>query len=149
MGWRVLFVCTGNSARSQMAEGLLRQLAGSRFEAFSAGVEPTRLNPLAVRVMGEIGIDISSQRSKHLSEFLGESFASVITVCDSASESCPVFPGANDRRHWSFGDPAVATGTEEERLAVFRRVRDAIRGRIEEFIRESVNSESHAATARR
>ena len=146
---RVLFLCTGNSARSQMAEGLLRQLARERFEAFSAGVEPTRLNPLAVRVMGEIGIDISGQRSKGAKEFLGESFAFVITVCDSAKESCPVFPVAGDRRHWSFEDPAAAEGTEEERLAVFRRVRDALRSRIEAFVRESATPEEHATAPRR
>jgi arsenate reductase (thioredoxin) len=143
---RVLFLCTGNSARSQMAEGILRRVAGERFEAFSAGVEPAGLNPLAVRVMGEIGIDISHRRSKHAREFLGESFPYVITVCDSANERCPVFPGVSERLHWGFEDPAAAMGTEEQRLAVFRGVRDAIRKRVEEFVRGSVDTKHLATT---
>lgn len=131
---KVLFLCTGNSARSQMAEGLLRQMAGDRFEVFSAGTEPAGLNPLAVRAMSEIGIDISPQRSKSAKEFLGQGFPYVITVCDQANERCPLFPGAIYRLHWSFQDPATAKGSEEERLAVFRRVRDQIRGRLEVFL---------------
>jgi arsenate reductase len=129
---RVLFLCTHNSARSQMAEGLLRHLAGDRFEAYSAGTEATHVRPLAVRAMDEIGIDISGQESKTLNRYLGEPFDYVITVCDEANEACPFFPGAKNRLHWSFEDPAQATGSEEERLAVFRRVRDEIRERIEQ-----------------
>jgi arsenate reductase len=129
---RVLFLCTHNSARSQMAEGLLRDLAGDRFEAMSAGTEATRVRPLAVRVMEEIGVDISHQESKTLDRYLGEPFAYVITVCDDANEACPFFPGAANRLHWSFEDPSKAEGTEDERLAVFRSVRDRIRERIED-----------------
>jgi arsenate reductase (thioredoxin) len=128
---RVLFLCTHNSARSQMAEGLLRHLGGGRFEAFSAGTERTHVRPLAVRVMAEIGIDISHQESKTLDQFLGESFDAVITVCDQANESCPTFFGAKRRLHWSFPDPSQATGSEAEQLAVYRAVRDAIRARIQ------------------
>jgi arsenate reductase len=129
---RVLFLCTHNSARSQMAEGLLRQLAGDRFEAMSAGTEATRVRPLAIRAMEEIGIDISSQESKTLDRYLQESFDYVITVCDDANEACPFFPGARSRLHWSFEDPSRVEGSEEERLAVFRSVRDRIRERIED-----------------
>jgi arsenate reductase len=129
---RVLFLCTHNSARSQMAEGLLRDLAGDRFEAMSAGTEAARVRPLALRVMEEIGVDISHQESKTLDRYLGEPFAYVITVCDDANEACPFFPGAANRLHWSFEDPSKAEGTEEERLAVFRSVRDRIRERIED-----------------
>jgi arsenate reductase len=129
---RVLFLCTHNSARSQMAEGLLRHLAGERFEVMSAGTEATHLRPLAIRAMDEIGIDISRQESKTLDRYVGESFDYVITVCDEANEACPFFPGAKNRLHWSLEDPAQATGSEEERLAVFRRVRDELRERIEQ-----------------
>jgi arsenate reductase len=126
---RVLFLCVHNSARSQMAEGLLRTIAGYRFEAFSAGAEATDIRPLAIRAMAEVGIDISGQRSKTVSEFQGQAFDWVVTVCDDAKEACPYFPG--DRQlHWSFDDPSAAEGTEEERLAVFRRVRDEIATRI-------------------
>ncbi|MDP9374298.1 MAG: arsenate reductase ArsC [Chloroflexota bacterium] len=128
---RVLFLCTHNSARSQMAEGLLRHFGGDRFEAFSAGTEATRVRPLAIRVMAELGVDITAQESKTLERYLREPFDEVITVCDAANGSCPVFPGAAKRRHWSFDDPSKAAGTEEEQLAVYRRVRDQIRGRIE------------------
>ncbi len=128
---KVLFLCTHNSARSQMAEGLLRHLAGDRFEASSAGTEATHVRPPAVRAMGEIGIDISAQESKKLQRYLGESFDYVITVCDEANEACPVFPGARRRLHWSFEDPSRAAGSEEERLEVFHSVRDRIRERIE------------------
>lgn len=128
---RALFLCTHNSARSQMAEGLLRHLAGDRFEVASAGTEATHVRPLAIAAMSELGIDISSQESKTLDRYLGESFAYVITVCDQAAETCPVFPGAQQRLHWSFPDPSKATGTEAEQLAVYRQVRDAIRQRIE------------------
>ena len=129
---RVLFLCTHNSARSQMAEGLLRHLAGDRFEAHSAGTEATHVRPLAVRAMEEVGVDISGQRSKTLDGYLGETLDYVVTVCNDANEACPVFPGARRRLHWSFEDPSAATGTEEERLAVFRSVRDRIGARIEE-----------------
>lgn len=128
---RVLFLCTHNSARSQMAEGLLRHLAGDRFQAHSAGTEATHVRPLAIRAMAELGIDISHQESKTLDRYLGESFDVLITVCDQANESCPVFPGAKERLHWSFPDPSKASGTEDEQLAVYREVRDAIRARIE------------------
>jgi arsenate reductase (thioredoxin) len=129
---KVLFLCTHNSARSQMAEGLLRHLAGDRFEVMSAGTEATHVRPLAVRAMDELGIDISGQESKTLQRYLGETFDYVITVCDDANEACPVFPGARRRLHWSFEDPAQATGSEEERRRVFQSVRDQIRERMEE-----------------
>ena len=128
---RVLFLCTHNSARSQMAEGLLRHFGGDRFEVHSAGTEATHVRPLAVAAMAEIGVDVSAQESKTLERYLGESFESIVTVCDAANEACPVFPGAKNRLHWSFEDPSRAVGSEEERLAVFRRVRDEIKARIE------------------
>src|SRR4028119_2116620 len=128
---KVLFLCTHNSARSQMAEGLLRHLAGDRFEVMSAGTEATQVRPLAVRAMNELGIDISGQESKTMERFLGDTFDYVITVCDDANEACPIFPGAKRRLHWSFEDPAQARGSEEERLWVFQSVRDEIKERIE------------------
>ncbi len=128
---RVLFLCTHNSARSQMAEGLLRHLAGERFEAHSAGTEATRVRPLAVRAMAELGADVSGQESKTLDRYLNEPFDYVVTVCDDANEACPVFPGAKQRLHWSLPDPSKATGAESERLEVFRSVRDEIQARIE------------------
>jgi len=128
---RVLFICTHNSARSQMAEGLLRQLGGERFEVFSAGTEATQVRPLAIKAMTELGVDISQQFSKTLDRYLSEPFDEVITVCDTAAEACPVFPGAARRRHWSFEDPSKATGNEAEQLEVYRKVRDEIRTRIE------------------
>ncbi len=131
---RVLFLCTGNSCRSQMAEGFLRHLAGNRFEAFSAGTEPSKLHPGAVEAMAEAGVDIAGQRSKGIAEYDGVEFDAVITVCDRARESCPVFPGGGERLHWSFDDPAAAAGSDDERRAVFRRVRDEIRERIEAFV---------------
>lgn len=124
-------MCTHNSARSQMAEGLLRHLTGDRFEAYSAGTEATHVRPQALRVMGELGIDISGQESKTLDRYLGEPFDYVITVCDDAKEACPFFPGAAQRLHWSLPDPAAAEGTEDERLEVFRSVRDRLRQHIE------------------
>ena len=133
---RVLFLCTHNSARSQMAEGLLRHLAGDRFEAHSAGTEATHVRPLAIKAMEEVGVDISGQESKTLERYLEDPFDYVITVCDDANEACPFFPGAKNRLHWSFRDPSRAEGSEEERLAVFRSVRDRIGERIE---RELVN----------
>ena len=131
---RVLILCTGNSARSQMAEGLLRQDGGGRFEVESAGTEPSHVRPLAIEAMSEIGIDISDHRSKSVDEFAGREFDYVITVCDNANERCPVFPGTTERIHWSFDDPAMAEGSEAFRLAVFRRVRDEIRERLAGFI---------------
>lgn len=131
---RVLFLCTHNSARSQMAEGLLRNMAGDRFDVFSAGTEETRVHPLAIEAMREAGIDISHHRSKTLDAFKGENFDSVITVCDRANESCPIFPGATQRIHWSFEDPSAAAGTDEEKLRAFRTVRDAIQQRLRKFI---------------
>lgn len=129
--FRTLFICTHNSARSQMAEGLLRHLAGERFEVFSAGTEATFVRPQAIEVMREIGVDISGQESKTLNQYLGQSFDCVITVCDNANEACPVFPGNGKRLHWSLPDPSAATGTQEEQLAVFRTVRDQITKRIQ------------------
>ena len=132
---KVLFLCTHNSARSQMAEGLLRHLAGDRFEVMSAGTEATSVRPEATRAMAELGVDISGQSSKALERYLGETFDYVVTVCDDANETCPVFPGAKNRLHWSFRDPSRAEGSEEERLGVFRTVRDDIQDRIrKEFL---------------
>ncbi|MDQ4076649.1 MAG: arsenate reductase ArsC [Chloroflexota bacterium] len=128
---RVLFLCTHNSARSQMAEGLLRTLGNGDFEVFSAGTEKTSVRPEAVMVMQEWDIDISGQESKTLDRFLNESFDEVITVCDQANESCPVFPGARNRRHWSIDDPSRVAGSEVERLEAFRQARDELRERIE------------------
>ena len=139
MTQRVLFICTHNSARSQIAEGLLRSLGRGQFEAYSAGTEATHVRPLAVKVMAELGIDISEQHSKTLERYLHEPFDEVITVCDSAAEACPVFIGAKSQRHWSFPDPSKATGTEEEQLAVYRQVRDAIRARIASELLEAVH----------
>ena len=134
MKTRVLFLCTGNSCRSQMAEGFLRHFAGDRFDVASAGTRPSVLNPDAVKVMREVGVDIAQHRSKNVDEFAGQRFDHVITVCDRARESCPIFPGATRLDHWSFDDPAEATGTSEERMAVFRRVRDEIAARIQRFL---------------
>lgn len=130
---RILFLCTGNSCRSQMAEGWLRHIAGDRVEVFSAGTKPGGLNPKAVAVMREAGVDLSQHHSKHVDDFAKQDFLFVITVCDSARETCPVFPGALYQLHWSFDDPAAATGTEVEQLAVFRRVRDEIAAHVREF----------------
>ena len=128
---RVLFVCTHNSARSQMAEGFLNALGGGRFEAHSAGTEARGIHPLAIQAMGEEGIDVSMHESKTIDRFIGQPFDLVITVCDDAAESCPVFPNARERRHWSFPDPSKADGDPDERFAAFVNVRDAIRDRIE------------------
>jgi len=136
---RVLFVCTHNSARSQMAEGLLRHDGGDRFEAHSAGTEATEVRPEAVAVMAEIGIDISGHESKTIDRYLGERFWRVITVCDQAQEACPIFPGAERTAHWSLEDPAAAIGTDDERLEVFRRTRDEIRGRIRTFVGDAAH----------
>lgn len=127
---RVLFICTHNSARSQMAEGLLRHFGGDGFEVESAGTEETHVRPLAIRAMDQIGIDISGQSSKTLERFVDAPWDYVITVCDQANESCPLFPGGAQRLHWSFEDPSAARGSEDDQLAVFRRVRDEILDRI-------------------
>lgn len=134
---RVLILCTGNSARSQMAEGWLRHLAGDRYEVHSAGTHPSVINPLAIAVMRERGIDISEaagHRSKSLDEYRNQPFDYVITVCDQAAEACPIFPGPAQRIHWSFPDPAAAQGSEEERLRAFRDVCNAIEVRLREWV---------------
>lgn len=131
---RVLVLCTGNSARSQMAEGLLRHKGGTRYQVFSAGTHPSVVNPLAIEAMREVAIDISHHRSKSVDEFAEEKFDYVITVCDNANKNCPVFPGQAKRIHWSFDDPAAASGSKEERLSVFRRVRDEIAARLSAFV---------------
>ena len=127
---RVLFLCTHNSARSQMAEGWLSHLAGDRFDAYSAGTEATMVRPHAIHVMAESGIDIASHQSKTFRPYVDEPWDYVITVCDQAREACPLFPGGKQQLHWSFRDPSQATGSEEQQLAVYREVRDAIRDRI-------------------
>lgn len=131
---RVLFLCTHNSARSQMAEGMLRAWAGDRFDASSAGTEATEVRPLAIRAMAELGIDITAHASKTVQSFAGQEFDYAITVCDDGREACPYFPGARHQLHWSFEDPSAAAGTEDERLAVFRRVRDQIAEQIRAFV---------------
>jgi len=133
---RVLFLCFGNSARSQMAEGFVRHLAGDRLSAFSAGIEPRGLDPRAVRVMAEIGIDISGQQSKPASIFLAEHFGYIITVCSEAEKQCPTFPDISKRLHWPIPDPAPATGSAKEQLAVFRQVRDQLKQKITDWIIE-------------
>ncbi len=130
---RVLFVCTHNSARSIMAEVLLRARGGERFEVHSAGTEPSAVRPLTLRVLEEAGLDTSRLRSKSVEEFLGQRFDYVVTVCDQARQTCPVFPGRHVSLHWGYEDPAAAEGTEEERLAVFRRVFTQIASRIGQF----------------
>lgn len=130
---RVLFVCTGNSARSIMAEALLRHHGGRRFEVCSAGTEPRGVNPLTLRVLEDAGIDATGARSKSVTEYLGETFDYVVTVCDEARQVCPVFPGVHESLHWGYEDPAEAEGTEEERLAAFRRVFIQIGERVRQF----------------
>ncbi len=131
---KVLFLCTGNSARSQMAEGLMNHLSHGEWKVQSAGIFPSYVHPLAIRVMDEIKMDISRQTSKSMNEFLKEAFDYIITLCDEAATSCPAFPGQGNRLHWPFEDPSAAIGTIEERLTVFRKVRDEIRTKIEEFL---------------
>jgi arsenate reductase len=138
MKGRLLFLCTGNACRSQMAEGFLKHLAPDKFEVFSAGINPTQVNPLAIKVMNEVGIDISRQKSKSVKEFLGQQFNYVVTVCDNAKQICPVFPGTYSKMHWNLEDPAEVQGTEEEKLYVFRKVRDEIKGKIKTFISETI-----------
>lgn len=132
---RVLFLCTHNSARSQMAEGFLRALAGDRFEVASAGTQATRVHPLAVRAMAALAIDLNGHTSKIVDDLVEQPWDYVITVCDAANETCPVFPKKSSRLHWSFEDPSEAAGTDEQRLEVFRRVRDQIKRRITDWIR--------------
>lgn len=134
---RVLVLCTGNSARSQMAEGLLRHMAGQRFEVTSAGVSPTQVRAEAIQVMREIGIDITAQYSKSVEDFAGQPFDYVMTVCDNANEQCPVFPGGTKRIHWSFDDPGATQGNEATKIEVFRRVRDEIRDRLQVFVADT------------
>ena len=134
MKTRVLILCTGNSARSQMAEGLLRHMAGDRMEVHSAGTRPGSVRPEAIAALAEIGIDIRTHWSKHVDDFAGQPFDYVITVCDHAKQSCPVFPVGTRRIHWSFEDPAAATGDQPRRLAEFRRIRDQISHRLAEFV---------------
>ncbi len=129
---KVLFLCTENSSRSQIAEGILRHLWGDRFEVESAGTRPSGVNPVAIKVMAEIGIDISGHRSKSVEEFQGMNFDFVITTCDAYRETCPVFAGKARRLHWSFNDPAEARGSEEEILSAFRKVRDEIMLQIQD-----------------
>jgi len=133
---KVLILCTGNSARSQMAEGLLREMAGEGMEVTSAGVAPTHVRPEAIEVMKEIGIDISQHSSKSIDQFLSQPFDFVITVCDNANQLCPTFAGASRRIHWSIEDPAVVTGSDQDRLQAFRLARNELRGRLEKFIKD-------------
>lgn len=133
---RILVLCTGNSARSQMGEGLFQAEGGEAVQVFSAGTRPSSVRPEAIAVMKEIGIDISGQRSKSVDEFSGQSFDCVVTVCDNARDACPVFPGAARRIHWSLEDPAAVEGGDEERLSAFRRIRDQLHQRVKAFLRE-------------
>lgn len=133
---KILVLCTGNSARSQMGEGLFRAAGGGRVEVFSAGTNPSSVRPEAIAVMKEIGIDISAHRSKSVEEFTGQPMDYVVTVCDQARDNCPVFPAGSERIHWSLEDPAAVQGGEQERLAAFRRIRDQLRRRVESFFRQ-------------
>ena len=135
---RVLILCTGNSARSQMAEGLLRAIAGDQIDVASAGVAPTHVRPEAIEVLKEIDIDISNHRSKSVDEFLAQTFDYVITVCDNANQHCPMFAGASRRLHWSIEDPAAVVGSDEVRLEAFRVARNELRERLEEFVEVEV-----------
>ncbi len=144
MKTRVLVLCTGNSARSQMGEGLFRKGGGDGCEVFSAGTKPSHVRPEAIAVMREIGIDISANRSKSVDEFVGQPFDYVVTVCDNARDNCPIFPGGGQLIHWSLEDPAAVQGTEEERRAAFRRVRDQIQERVEAFFSETARRDSAA-----
>jgi arsenate reductase len=131
---KILVLCTGNSARSQMAEGLLRHEAGDRFDVFSAGTKPSHVRPEAIAAMNDIGIDISGHRSKSVNEFVGQDLDYIITVCNSAKETCPIFPGTAKRLHWPFDDPAAVEGPDSVRLSAFRKIRDQIHGRIMVFL---------------
>jgi arsenate reductase len=136
----ILVLCTGNSARSQMGEGLFRSQGGEGFEVFSAGTRPGSVRPEAIAVMQEIGIDISGQRSKSVDQFSGRPFDYVVTVCDNARDTCPVFPAGAERLHWSLEDPAAVEGSEAQRLAAFRRIRDQIHERVRAFFRDRATS---------
>jgi arsenate reductase len=140
---RILILCTGNSARSQMAEGLMRQEGGGQYEVFSAGTKPGTVRSEAIAVMREVGIDISSHTSNHVDEFAGQEFDIVVTVCDNAKESCPVFPARTLRLHWPFEDPAAVEGSESVRLAAFRAARDQLHERINRFLRERKGGGAH------
>ena len=131
---RIFFLCTGNSCRSQMAEGFMRNMAGNKFEVYSAGVEPTGINPHAIKVMAEIEIDISFHKSKSVNKFLKQEFDYVITVCNHAKQICPIFPGQHEKIHWDIEDPANAKGSERERLAFFRKIRDEIKEKTLKFL---------------
>jgi arsenate reductase (thioredoxin) len=135
---KILILCTGNSCRSQMAEGFLRHLGGDKFEVFSAGVKPTQVNPLTIKVMAEMGVDISSYRSKSVKEFIGQKFDYVITVCDNAKQTCPMFPGNSQKIHWNLDDPAEIEGAEEKKLIIFKKVRDQIRENISKFLKKNL-----------
>jgi arsenate reductase len=136
---KILILCTGNSARSQMAEGLMREHVGDEFEIFSAGLEPKGVNPLAIKAMAEIGLDISHHTSKDVRDFLGKvQFTYLITVCSNAEERCPIFPGVMWRMYWPFEDPAAVEGTEAEKLAAFRQVRDALNAKIQDWNAERI-----------
>jgi arsenate reductase (thioredoxin) len=134
---KILFLCTGNSIRSQMAEGFLRTLGAGQWDVRSGGVFPTYVHPLAIRAMEEIGIDISGQTSTSMDQFVDDEFDYIITLCDHAAASCPAFPGDAKRLHWPLEDPVSATGTTEERLVAFRKVRDEIKAKIEEFLKSA------------
>ena len=134
---RVLILCTGNSARSQMAEGLLRHYGGEGFTVESAGIGPSFVRPEAIEVMRELGIDISGQRSKSIDEFSGRPFDYVITVCDNVNQNCPVFPATTKRVHWSIADPAALAGNDQARLQAFRAARDELRVRLKEFLSQA------------
>jgi arsenate reductase len=144
---RVLFICTHNSARSQMAEGLRRHIAGDRYEVASAGTEKSVVRPDAITVMAEVGVDISGSESKTLERYLDDRWDYVITVCDDANESCPVFPGAANRSHWSFRDPSKFQGTDEERLEFYRRIRNEIAARVRLFVNATQPSPAASLTA--
>ena len=134
---RVLFLCTGNSARSQMAEALLRKMANDRFDVYSAGLEPTVIHPMTIKVLEEIGLDTRGQYAKPLTEYLGKvHFSYLITVCSNAEERCPIFPGMGQRLHWPFEDPAIFKGSEEEKLEFFRMIRDQIQTEIQQWLSE-------------
>lgn len=133
---RILVLCTGNSCRSQIAEGFFRKYGGDRIQVYSAGLEPKGVSPRAIQVMHEVGIDISHHTSDHLSKYLGQSFDYVITACDGAAANCPMFPGVGTKLHWPFEDPAEATGTETEIITFFRRVRDQIGQRVKAWLDE-------------
>ncbi len=138
---RVLFLCTGNSARSQMAEGLLRQMAGAHYEVHSAGLDPTAIHPMTIKVLEEIGIDASQQYAKPLTTYLAKThFSYLITVCSKAEERCPIFPGIGQRLHWPFDDPAAFEGSEEAKLEFFRMIRDQIQLKIQQWLSEQEKS---------